>query len=80
MSPEWWVERFGTIGLMLLAMVYDRRRLLEDLQRRDKRIEKLTDMLIDRSQHALDEQIRREEKTIAYLETLSNAIRQGVRQ
>ncbi|MBR9840252.1 MAG: hypothetical protein GYB50_20515 [Rhodobacteraceae bacterium] len=80
MSLEWWVESFGTVGLMLAAMVYDRRRLIEDLQRRDQRIEDLTERLIERSQHALDEQIRREEKTIAHLETLSSAIRQGVRQ
>lgn len=80
MSLEWWVESFGTVGLMLAAMVYDRRRLIEDLQRRDQRIEDLTERLIERSQHGLDEQIRREEKIIAHLETLSSAIRQGVRQ
>ncbi|WP_289150273.1 hypothetical protein [uncultured Salipiger sp.] len=80
MTMDWWVERFGTIGLMLAAMVWDRHRLLEDLKRRDQRIEELADRLIEQSQKSLDEQIQREVKTIAHLEQISSAIRQGVRQ
>lgn len=77
MDPEWWVERFGAIGLMLAAMVYDRQRLLKDNAQRQERIDRLTDRLIEQSQQNLESSIQREVQTLAQLERISAAIQKG---
>ncbi|PIL20554.1 hypothetical protein P775_08470 [Puniceibacterium antarcticum] len=77
MDPNWWVERFGTIGLMLSAMLYDRHRLLKDAAEKDKRIEALTDRLIEQSQSNLSAAIAREVQTLTQLTHISEAIQKG---
>ncbi|WP_417724544.1 hypothetical protein [Salipiger sp.] len=77
MTLDWWFERFGTVGIMLFAMGYDRYRLLKEISSRDQKIETLTERLIEQSKQGLAEAIRREEQTLAQLERISTAIQVG---
>lgn len=77
MDFHWLVEQFGTIGLMLGAMVYDRARLLKELSDKQERIDRLTDRLIESSQRHLEGSIEREVSTMTYLEKISDAIKSG---
>lgn len=75
MDLDWWVERFGAMGIMLAGLLWDRTRLLADIRDRDARINDLTDKLIDQSTAGLAESIRREQQTLSQLETIAQGMR-----
>ncbi|WP_299558739.1 hypothetical protein [uncultured Sulfitobacter sp.] len=72
MDFEWLFERFGAAGLMLFAMVYDRSRLLKQLEAAQSRIDVLTDRLVSQSQESVYKRIDQE---AAYIEAMERMVK-----
>ncbi len=70
MDPQWLFEKLGVVGVMLGAMFYDRKRLLDELAKRDARIEELTARLLENDASQVRENIERELTTLAHLQSI----------
>jgi len=60
MSVQQFLELFGLPGVMLAAMVYDRKRLLDENRALRQRNDDLNDRMLERTEKHLDDAIRLE--------------------
>ena len=76
MDAQWFFEQFGTLGLMLGALLYDRKLIKKELADEREKNAQLTDRLIEASKEHLDGAITREVSTLSALERITERLRQ----
>lgn len=74
MDPTWLFDQFGTIGLMLAAMLWDRTRLLRQIELMTVRMDVLTDRLIEQAQMGIDQRITQERASVETMERMVRAL------
>lgn len=75
MDLQWFFEQFGAVGLMLAALLYDRKILRKELAEERKKTTELTDRLIEATERNLDGAIQREVSTLSALERITDGLR-----
>lgn len=73
-DPSWWFEKFGTVGLMLAAMLWDRTRLLKQIEGLQSRVDGLTDKLIDQAQDSVSRRIEQDKASIDMMERMARTL------
>ena len=75
MDVQWFFEQFGALGLMLGALIYDRKLIRKELAEEREKNAQMTERLIEASEKHLDGAIQREVSTLSALERITEGLR-----